>query len=225
MYHFRHLSLRQLVLICLVAAGLLALSVSGAFAFANTYIASYNLSSSDPTYGPNGGQIWASNISPHNPSLPPQRLQAENWAITWSASAATNVRSTYSKLGPVFHVFDATNPGGQTNCALPFDYDGYFVSSQSDAWVETKNATCGLFGQYNTYNNEARVYWPASEVYSGQSYYGGAEFKLDNGDLYITKNGKVSNDVYFNSTFSERKDQILNGTWCFDGTNNHQWNC
>ena len=224
MYQLHRLSHWQSILICLVTISLLALSVSGVFAFANTYIASYNLSSSDPTYGPNAGQIWASNISPQNPSLPPQRLQAENWGITWSTSAASNVRNTYSKVGTVFHVFDATNPGGQTNCALPFDYDGSYVRSQADAWVETKNATCGS-GQYSDHNNEVRVYWYASEVVGGQSYYGGAEFRLGNGDLYITKNGKVSNDIYFNNWYSERKDQISNGTWCFDGTNNHQWHC
>ncbi len=121
----------------------------------------------------------------------------------------------------MFHVFQY----GTSNCALPFDYDNNYVSSQTDASVYAKNATCGIGGPYGSYNNEARVYWPGSDVNGGQYYYGGVEFRLNNGDLYTPATGKVANDLYFYGLVGSQKDNVSNGTWCFDGTNGHVWGC
>lgn len=200
---------------------LIALTMSKAAAFADSYITSYSLSNISPYdyyYGPSGGQIWASNYLNH-PVYGTQYIQAENYNIYWVPANADNVRANWYKLGPVFHVFDAAT----SNCALPFDYDGTFVASQLDAWVYTKNADCWWPG--NGHNNEARVYWFGSEVVGWQYYFGGAEFVLQSGDLYIQNTGKVSNDIYFNGQWAgERKDTITNGTWCFNGSGG-KWSC
>lgn len=193
------------------------LAASQLLAFADTYLGSYNLSTSDPTYGPYTGAIWASNISNH---INAQYVQAGNWSIAWNSTPASNVRSNWVNVATVFHVFAGTSG----TCAAPFSYDGAFRSSQgASAWVYKKNATC--FGGSTAYYNEARVYWPASQVQSGTSYYGAAEFVLQNGDLWEHNTDHVSNDIYFVNGTSTKKDNISNRTWCFDGTNNHLWGC
>ncbi|MCL4489702.1 MAG: hypothetical protein M1570_16480 [Chloroflexi bacterium] len=211
-----HLKQRRSVLAALAAVGLLLLTISGAFAFADTYITAYNLSTSDPTYGPFDGSIWASNVI--NGTY--QYLQAENDSIAWTSAAATRVDLDFAWVAPTFHVFQY----GTANCAAPYDYDGYFESSQADAWVQSKNATCS--GGDTWPINEARVTWPAGEVTSSHSFYGGAEFAYHyNGSAMYPYTGKVSNDIYFGN-ISERKDQIGSGTWCFDSHSNpNLWRC
>lgn len=191
----------------------LAVSVNQASAFAGKYFGSYtpsSLSPADTTYGPSG-QVWGDNIfngSGH------EYIQAENRSMSWTATAANNVHS-WDHLGPVFHVFDYST----TNCALPFDFDGFWQSSESNAWIYYKNATCS--GGLSGYNNEARVYWPASNVASTRTFYGRAEFTINNGNLYLdpSQTGKVSNDIYFNGVIQEKKDNTLK-TWCFKNSGN-----
>lgn len=181
-------------------------SFGGVYAFADTYITSYNDTVQDPSYGPYAGSLYASNFISSS-----QIIQAENWGMKWSYSNAANVRNNWDHLGPVFHVFDY----GTSNCALPFNFDGAWVSNMPSPWVYYKNATCG--GTYSGYNNEARVYMDASNVAGETSYYGGAEFRLDDGSLYWPSTGKVSNDIYLNGAlpWQEQKDNLP--TWCFQG--------
>jgi hypothetical protein len=215
MHLIRNLKQRRLVLVYLAALSLLLLTVSRAAAFADTYFGSYNLSGSDPSYGPYNGGIWGSNIVNGGN----QWIQAENWYIQWNSSVASNVRSRWDHIGPTFHVFIQ----GTTNCAGPFSYDGYYELSQADAYPAPKNATCyrGLTGV----NNEVRIYWPASEVTSNDWYYGGAEFQYQTQYWNWNRNDKISNDIYFNGTTlgDEKKDNI-SITWCID-TNGGAWKC
>lgn len=214
--HFLHPMIRrQLALVYLGVVSLLLLAVSGVAAFANHYIASYDLyDTTDHTYGPNFGQIWSGNIISGA-----QYAQAENWNMSWTQDAATNLHLNMDHLGPIFHAFkyDPTNPNA--NCAAGFSYDGYWETNWRNAWVVTKNATCS--GGITNVNNEIRVYTYASEIVYGNSYYGGAEFKATTPPSYTSK---VSNDIYFNNIW-EKKDPISNGTWCFNNVNGNIWSC
>jgi hypothetical protein len=189
-----------------VIIGLLAGGASQVLAFADNYVNSYNLSGYDPTYGPYTGGVYASNLVGSSPQI----LQGDQFNVSWTSIAASNVRSNWNQAGPVFHVFQY----GPDNCALPFDYDGNWVSNQPNTSVYAKNATCGAGGQYGSYNNEARVFWPASQVVGGNYYYGGAEFRLDNGDLYSPARVKVANDIYFEGNLGSEKKDNTQVTWC-----------
>jgi hypothetical protein len=221
--HFPQIASRsQPIWILLVVVAAFSLTAMQVSAFANQYVTSYNQSNVfnqstnqvDTTYGPSGGSIWADNfVNLSNP----QYIQAENWNITWSSTTTANIHNTWSQLGPVFHVF--SNSTG--NCASHFDYDGVSESNMSGYRVASKNADCWPWG--NGHYNEARMYWNSSQICAGCSYYGGTEFTLTDGSLYIQDTNHVSNDIYFND--GAQKDNVRNGTWCFDGTNGHLWGC
>ncbi len=179
------------------------------YAQAIVYLTNYNAQSYDPHYGNYYGEIHAENYN----HCCHQRVQAQNSAMLWDPYTITNVRY-YFNAGPVFHVFDRNT----ANCALPFTFDGEWWTNLPSPWLMQKNATCGFFpwSQFTGYNNEVRVLGWTASMNAYITYYGGAEFELQNGDLYWNGPGKVSNDVNFFSNQWTQHDINIPKTWCFD---------
>ncbi len=212
----------RFVLICALVIGVVPLIVSRAEAFADTIIRSYSAANvynqangqQDSQFAPYHGSIWGDDFVNQ---VNPQYIQAENFNLQWSGGTLGNIRSAWSSLGPVFHVLN----GDTGNCASYFDYDGVFETNAPLIRVYAKNADCSFFG--NGHNNEVRMLWDVNGLAADAGYYGGAEFVLQDGGLWIGNHNHVSNDIYFND--GGQKDNIRNGTWCFDGANNHLWAC
>ncbi len=191
----------------LTAALLFAITAYQVAAFADTFFGSYNLSSQN--YGPYGGSIYGTNRA--GPSFV-QYVQAEQWSVVWDTNRANQIHADRTQVSTVFHVFKQDT----SNCALPFDYDGVWESNALNAYVEAKNANCPG-GSYGSYNNEARVWWPSSNLTAYTSYYGGVEFRVANGDLYTPYPGKVSNDIYLQGSWPWDVVKLQTyKTWCFD---------
>jgi hypothetical protein len=204
--------------------------------FATNYFGSYDTTGTN-SLGPYSGGISGNNYVPSNS---PEYLQVENSDIRWSAPSISILSSTggYPRVGPVFHVFkfDASHP--DNNCALPFNYDGTYIASTTDALVFPKLADCGFGDPYHgsNYTNEVRILFSTGSVQGTSNlipdypYYGGAEFVLANGghtidSITLGQIGKVSNDIYLipvNGVISPTGDRPINTkvTWCFTSAGN-----
>lgn len=208
MRHFLRGPRQYPLVACLTVLATLVVS-GGLVNAAAHWMGHYNLTGVDPTYGPYSGSIWAAN---YTGNLQAQRIQAENYGITWSQQNAANVRNGYSKAGPVFHVgiFNPANPS--ENCQAPFSYTGWFSSNHPNATASWKSVwSC----YYSGYANEVRILWPASATAGETGYRGEAEFRLNNGDLYFRQIGKVANDIYFINSWGWSTDRNTGVTWCF----------
>jgi hypothetical protein len=197
--------------------------------FATSYFSSYD-TSADPL-GPYVGGISGNNYVPSTNS--PQYIQAENSDIRWSSPSVSVISGSggYPRVGPVFHLFKYNSSNPSSNCALPFNYDGTYIASTTDALVFSKSATCNG-DPYAGYNNEVRILFYTGSGSGTQNliadypYYGGAEFVLANGGHTINsivpgQVGKVSNDIYLiplNAGSSLTGEHKINTgvTWCFD---------
>jgi len=198
----------------LLAFALLFVHVLGAKAFADNQIypaASYLYK--DGTYGASSASFWGSNYN----QCCGQIIEAGEYTLQWDAPQANNLANDYANFGPVIHLFqyDPNNPGD--NCAAPYTYTGAIDSNLPDYFIIDKPADCsGPFG--SSYHNEVRVFTSTTNAPGmvGGTWYGGARFAINTGELATTNTWKVSNDMYavHNSDYFEHK--VNYATWCFN---------
>ena len=193
----------QILTFCVVVGLAFILTGTRAGAFADTYIGSYGW---NDNYGPYRGYVYGTNIVSSSPEI----LQAEQWGMRWSSAQLAGLRPYYYGSEAVFHVFKRST----SNCALPFDYTGFYETNGPIYQVVGKEAIC-VFDGYSGHKNEVRIVWNTSQLLADTSYYGGAEFRLNSGGTQTPYDGKVSNDVYY-ETGPVRKP--TNVTWCFSGS-------
>jgi hypothetical protein len=212
----RHALRWRLALASVFVIGALAFGTGHVFAFADKLINSYNLTGDDPTYGPYHGSVWGSNIADH---VHVQKIQAEQYSIYWDSTRANNLHY-WTVVGPVMHVF-RYGPGWSIDCQAPFSYDGnHEVDPNVTQIVAKSGGSCG-----GTDRNEVRFLFSGSSIVANHNYYGGAEYQLTNGELYLSTTDKVSNDIYYIGGVLDEKKDNTKITWCFDGTNNNLYQC
>jgi len=183
------------------------MGATGVGAFGNPIGGAFNDTGQDPSYGPYNVEFRGVNYN----YCCQQVIQAEQSNITWSDGNANNVAGRYDHLGPVFHVFNY-----QTNCPLPFNYDGAWELDLPSPWIVPRDPyrNCG----YQGYNAEVRFYFSAGDApgIAWNGKYAGAEFQISDGDAYWNGRGVIANDIYFNGSapWDEVKDNLP--SWCFE---------
>ncbi len=201
--------------VILLGATLAVTQVDGVSALANTQVfpsASYLFK--DPNYGPTSASMWGSNYN----QCCGQIVEAGLYTLQWDQTRANNIANDFADFGPVVHLFQYNPSDPSNNCSAPFSYSGAMETNLPNPWFVDKNADCSPFG--SAYHNETRFLTSTSNAPGmvGGTWYGGAGFNLNTGELVSNNTWKVSNDICYLHTGGSFAHKVPLATWCFNGT-------